>query len=141
MKNNLPPSINIAQNKKQEIIERFEKLIVEAFRFAERSNLDWYTALSVSIFESSEYACFKAQGSLPLATHAIFQSIGASMVRRVNTDEIFDNLDLDEVVVSIKSKLRTESAKNDVIMMLITAISEISGDLSNLNTSNRTKYH
>ena len=63
------------------------------------------------------------------------------MVRRVNTDEILDNLDLDEVVVSIKSKLRTESAKNDVIMMLITAISEISGDLSNLNTSNRTKYH
>jgi hypothetical protein len=64
-----------------------------------------------------------------------------SLVRRVNTEEIFEDFDPDEVVVSIKSKLRNESEKNDIIMMLIGAISEISSDLSNLNTSNRTKYH
>ena len=62
-------------------------------------------------------------------------------MRRVNTEEIFEDFDPDEVVVSIKSKLRNESEKNDIIMMLIGAISEISGDLSNLNKSNRTKYH
>ena len=62
-------------------------------------------------------------------------------MRRVNTEEIFEDFDPDEVVVSIKSKLRDEPEKNDITMMLIGAISEISGDLSNLNKSNRTKYH
>ena len=62
-------------------------------------------------------------------------------MRRVNTEEIFEDFDPDEVVVSIKSKLRDESEKNDITMMSIGAISEISGDLSNLNKSNRTKYH
>ena len=62
-------------------------------------------------------------------------------MRRVNTEEIFEDFDPDEVVVSIKSKLRDESEKNDITMKSIGAISEISGDLSNLNKSNRTKYH
>ena len=62
-------------------------------------------------------------------------------MRRVNTEEIFEDFDPDEVVVSIKSKLRNESEKNDITMMLIGAISEISGDLSKLNKSNGTKYH
>lgn len=141
MGNKMPSSPKFRNNKTDELIEEFSNLIVEAFCFAERSKLDWCTALSVSIYESSQYACFKACGSLPLATHAIFNSLGACMVRRVNTDEILDNLDPDEVVVSIKSKLRTEAEKNDVIMMLIAAISEISSDLSNLNTSDQKDFH
>ena len=56
-------------------------------------------------------------------------------------DETFEDFDPDEIVISIKSKLRNESEKNDIIMMLIGAVSEICGDLSNLNTSNQTKYH
>ena len=103
--------------------------------------MDWSTAVSVLTYEASNYACFKTRGSLPLVVHTFVDSIGASLVRRVNTEEIFEDFDSDEVVVSIKSKLRNESEKNDITMMLIGAISEISGDLSNLNESNRTKYH
>jgi len=33
-------------------------------------------------------------------------------VRRVNTEEIFEDFDPDEVVVSIKSKLRGETCKH-----------------------------
>ena len=103
--------------------------------------MDWSTAVSVLTYEASNYACFKTRGSLALVVHTFVDSIGVSLVRRVNTKEIFEDFDLDEVVVSIKSKLRNESEKNDITMMLIGAISEISGDLSNLNKSNRTKYY
>ena len=46
-------------------------------------------------------------------------------MRRVNTEEIFEDFDPDEVVVSIKSKLRDESEKNDITMMLILSLIHI----------------
>lgn len=141
MGKNLPSSPKTKNNNTEDIIEEFSKLIVEAICFADRSNLDWTTIISVSIFESSEYACFKSRGLLPLAAHTILSSIGASMVKRVNIDHILDGFDQDEIAVSIKSKLRSNTEKNNLILMLIMAFSEISSDLSGLNTSEQKRFH
>jgi hypothetical protein len=52
-------------------LEKFVDLIVEALRFADQSKLDWSTIVSATIYETTEYACFKSNGSLTGATQHI----------------------------------------------------------------------
>ena len=140
MKKKSPSSTKNSSSFKQDL-EKFASLIVEALRFADQSELDWSTIVSASIYETSEYACFKSNGSLPVATNHILNSLGMSMIKRINCDEFFEGYDHDEISISIKSKLRTDTEKNNLVMMLITALAQISDDLSDLNSPDRARLH
>ncbi len=122
-------------------LEKFVSLIVEALRFADQSKLDWSTIVSAAIYETTEYACFKCSGSLPVVSQHILNSLGMSMIKRINCDEFFEGFDQDEISISIKSKLRTDTEKNNLVMMLITALAQISDDLSDRNSPDRTRFH
>ena len=122
-------------------LEKFVDLIVEALRFADQSKLDWSTIVSATVYETTEYACFKSNGSLTDATQHIFNRLGASMIKRINSDEFFEGFDHDEISVSIKSKLRNKVEKNNMVMMLITALAQILDDLNDMDSPGRARLH
>ena len=63
------------------------------------------------------------------------------MIKRINCNEFFEGFDQDEISISIKSKLRTDTEKNNLVMVLITALAQISDDLSDRNYPDRTRFH